>query len=334
MNRRRGLTVIVTGSVGFLGANIVQCLAQHGHTVIACDLVEPDSLLSDFWRGVESNISFEKGDVLNLEWLSDVCLKYEPSAFVHAAAVTSVDIKSEARTARAMIATNILGTVNVLEVARNYPRSRLISLSSSGIYGTSKPDALLRESRHLPFEDFDTYLITKEVSERVALRYEAVMGEDVVIGRVNGPYGPMERPNSVRQIMSPVLQIVRTGLSKHSVRIRGPVGPLTLTYAADLSNSIRLLLETADLAHRIYNLSSGRAYKIGELLTELGSLLTETRFELVAGESEVDVTLSAISVRGRCDIARLEADTGFRPAYDLATGLRAALPWWRASFGT
>lgn len=334
MNIRADLTILVTGATGFVGANVVQCLAQHGHDVIACDLNEPDSLLRDFWHGAEGGISYEKGDVLNLEWLADVCTKYGPNAFVHAAAVTAVDIQSELRATRAMIATNILGTVNVLEAARNYSGSRVVVLSSSGIYGTSRPDVVLQECRHLQLEDFNTYLITKEVSERIGLRYVAVAGEDVVIGRVNGPYGPMERPNNVRHIMSPIFQIVRAALERGSVRIGGPFGPFSLTYTADLADSIRLLLETTELAHRTYNLSSGVVHSTGEVLDALGRLMTESQFELVMGESEVDVALSTLSLRGRVDIERLQTDTGFRPAYDLATGLQSAMPWWRASLGT
>ncbi len=201
-------------------------------------------------------------------------------------------------------------------------------ISSSGVYGFDDPN-VIPETAELPRDRLELYGITKRASEELCLRYAELLGMSIAIGRLNGPYGPMERDTGVRPLMSPIYQIAQMAFTRDVVRIRETDGAFDWTYVLDLAESVRLLTMAPHLANQIYNLSSGVRLPLTEVVKEFAALLPPGRLELVDGESEADLILS-LPKRGALSIARLNDDVGYKPAYDMKRGLETSLPWWRA----
>lgn len=319
---------LVTGATGFVGANLVRHLAERGHRVVAFDLQPPPAAVVRFWAAAQGRVAFAAGDVVDQEQLAEAAERYAPDAIVHAAVITAVDPAAEAAHAARMATVNLMGTLQVLELARRARVRRVLYISSSGLYGRTDPHRLITEDDPLQVEG--VYSITKQTSEALCLRYRALYGLDIVVGRLNGPYGPMERDTGVRQLMSPIYQLARAALSRPAVRLRAVDSAYDWTYTADLAEAIRLLVESAGLRHQVYNLSSGRSWRLSEVTAQLESLVPGVRFSWVKPDEAADLQLADLPRRGPLNISRLREDTGYAPRFDLEQGLHDAIPWWCA----
>ena len=325
--------VIVTGATGFVGATLVAHLAHLGHTVVATDLRHPSALLMRYWHAVRSRIVLEAGDVRDAPWLEHVVDRHRPRAIVHGATVTALGRAREAEQLRSMIETNIMGTVNLLEAARQNRCIRIVLLSSSGVYGSTPLEAKLKEDAPLPTGEHDAYLVTKLSAEGIGRRYAVVAGLDVVVARIDGPYGPMEVPTPMRPIVSPLFQLVRGALTDGRVSIAGTDRPMPFTFTRDLADGICRLATAERLGSRLYNVSAGQSTYLSAALEILKDTVPEVSVSWVAPGSPCTLDLSSYPSRGTVDRTLLSRETGFQPQYSLLRGIRASLPWWRAALG-
>lgn len=318
-------TVLITGGTGFVGANLVLHMAQSGYQVVAYDLSPPSPLVGRFWDLAKQQIVFEEGSVTDQRRLTEVAATYKPTDIIHAAAVTAVNTTAEASLATRLMEVNLLGTVRVLDLARDSGVRRFLYVSSGGVYGSTDPEVPLSEDS--PLQLVSLYAIAKETSERVCLRYRELFEMDVIVGRLGQPYGPMERETNVRSVLSPIYQMARAALQRGLVRLPKPDYQCDWTYTADLAEAIRQLLRASDLGHVVYNLSNGQPRWLSDVAKHLSVLIDGARFEWV--DSAGDIDLSSDPRRGPMAPTRLYSDVDFQPAYTLERGLEAALPWWR-----
>jgi len=284
-------------------------------------------VLDEYWAPFAQDIVFEAGSVTDPARLNEVGTLHKPDRIVHAAAITAVDPITEAQLGARMVEVNVMGTLRALELGRTLKVKRLVYISSSGVYGFDDTNTIY-ETAELPRDRLELYGITKRASEELCLRYAELLNMDIAIGRLNGPYGPMERDTGVRPLMSPVYQIAQAALTKDVVQVRTPQGGFDWTYVLDLAEAVRLLTMADKLPNQIYNLSSGVKRPLADVYAELVGLLPPGKFEFVDGDAKADLDLRALD-RGALDVTRLKEDVGYKPAYDLHKGLATALPWWR-----
>ena len=268
--------------------------------------------------------------VMDAARLAVVLRRHSPNLILHAAAITAVDPASETNYGATMVEVNVVGTLRVLELARDAGVKRMLYISSSGVYGFAPFEAPIAETAQVPEEDIGLYAISKITAERLCLRYAELMGVDVIVGRLNGPYGPMERDTGVRSVMSPIYQVGCAALTRDKVRVRTRASAFDWTYTLDLALAARLLLEAKTLHHRVYNLSGGRSYTLADVIDAFGRVVNGVEFEWVDSDRSEPMDLDIGPGRRQLDVARLRSDVGFAPAYDLECGLRASMPWWRA----
>ena len=225
------MATLVTGGVGFVGANIVKGLAKAGHQVVCFDLSGPDGLLEDFIGEHSSQVSFAQGDILDREGVGRLGDEYRIDKIVHAAVFTVNRVELETQRSRDIVSINIEGTANLLELARKQPVDRFVYVSSGAVYGgASPPDQTLNEEV-APVPQ-NLYGITKYASELLTRRYGELHQISTASVRLSTPYGPMERVTGHRDVMSPFYhwtgRVVRGG--GHSTRRLGPRPGLHLRY--------------------------------------------------------------------------------------------------------
>ena len=129
------MATLITGGTGFVGANLVKDLASNGHTVVSMDLNAPDSLMHNFISEVASNISFVTGDILDQQFLDNIQSTYKIDRIIHAAVYTVNQLDLEIEKSREIIDINVMGTTNLLELARKVQVERFLYISSGAAYG-------------------------------------------------------------------------------------------------------------------------------------------------------------------------------------------------------
>ncbi len=110
------MTTLVTGGNGWLPSHIVRRLARLGETVVSYDLMEPDDVLHQFLGEDISKVVFAVGDVTDRERLRDTAVRHAGTNIINAAAITP-RVDRERREPERIIAVNLSGVVNALEVA-------------------------------------------------------------------------------------------------------------------------------------------------------------------------------------------------------------------------
>lgn len=200
-NRR----VLITGSSGFLGQRLAWTLGKMGATVFGFD-----------YRADEFNLDdFQLGDVRDYGTVERAVAEFKPSIIFHLAAITQV---VDAKLVPLLTyATNIIGTANVLEVARTVGADFGISTivaSSDKAYGRLPSLAIADEKTRLdPYHPYD---VSKASADFIARSYADVYGQKVAITRSGNIYGPGDTnwqriiPDTIRSLLEGRPLIIRT----------------------------------------------------------------------------------------------------------------------------
>jgi nucleoside-diphosphate-sugar epimerase len=320
-------TVLVTGGTGFVGIHVARALALNGHRVICLARhALPDGSLRDAFFGTAAErIVLIAGDVRHLEDVQAAWSAHHPTHLVHAAAITPTPDMERAMAA-AVVATNVAGTANVLDTACRHGAARVVYVSSAGVYGDTADDAPIEETS--PLRGHALYAITKQTAERLCEYYERRYAVPIVAARAGWVYGTMERPlTGSREQMSLVYECVRLALKHEEVRLHDLDPVRDWIDADDLARAVMALLFTDPLPHRVYNCAGPRGYSHAELLDTLARIVP-LRYRRSPDVETPSVTPALTRRRrGPLSVGRILADTDYRPAIDLETGLRRYVEW-------
>jgi nucleoside-diphosphate-sugar epimerase len=321
------MTILVTGATGFACINIIRMLAAEGEKVVGFDLVPPGPEVEQFLRGLENRVTFVEGDVSDMPALLDLALKHDVRRIVHGAAITP-SRAVEQSVPHKIVSVNLMGTVNLLEVARQIHADRFVFVSSSGMYGPPRDrTAPVLEDSSLQLDRF--YAICKYSCELLLKRYKSLFGLSTVSGRMAAIYGPMERVTASRGNPSIVYHLVRALKNGKKIRARGVEFVQDVTHVDDACTIWKHLTFGESLRYDEYNVSAGIAYSLGTVLDTLKQLAPEFDYVCVGPGEDVDVEIAPIWERGALDMSRASSEFGFAPRYDLKRGLESYLAWAR-----
>ena len=250
------MVTLVTGGTGFVGANIVKDLASNGHQVLSLDINGPDKLLKDFLGQAANNITFIQGDIVDAGMLSDLSENHQIEKIVHAAVYTVNREALEIERSRDVVAINLEGTANVLELARNQRVNRFIYVSSGAAYGTAlSGDQMMNEET--PPEPENLYGITKFASEMITRRYGQLHDLSTATVRLSTPYGPMERVTGHRAVMSVFHDWTGRVARGEGIIAEDMDQGRDYIYITDIAEGLRCVLAAPELPHDLYNLTTG-----------------------------------------------------------------------------
>jgi nucleoside-diphosphate-sugar epimerase len=320
------MKVLVTGGTGAVGINIVRVLAEAGHDVLCLSrrAGEPDPARDRFWATARDRIALLPGDVGSAEVLAAIFEMHRPTHVVHAAAITPT-ADMERQSAPMVLQANLMGTVHVLEAVRRSGIRRLVYVSSGAVYGETDETVTVDETA--PVRPAGLYAIAKDTSERLCAYLGRLHDIDWTALRVGWVYGPMERPMAgSRLTMSLAYACARLAAAGEEVRLAHLDAVRDWIHAEDVGRAVLAVLTRPSLPSRIYNLSGGVAVSHRTLLDTLGRV-TPVRYRHVH-EAEANVPPAVTRPRrGPLSIARLAAETGFRPHLSLERGLRTYVEW-------
>ena len=328
------MKVLITGSAGFIGHNLARRLLGEGLRVIGVDAFTPYydvALKNDRSAELESHDRFKRYDlqIEDYDALKAVFGTEKPDAIVHLAAQAGVRYSLEHP--RAYIDANVVGSFNVIELAKQYEVEHLVMASTSSAYGANTK---------YPFQETDPtpypltiYAATKLASELVAHSHSHLYGTPTTMLRFFTVYGPWGRPDMAPFLFADrIFQGAPIDVFNHGKMERD------FTYIDDLTRGIALLLRAPPVkgeragendslspaaAHRIVNIGNEAPVAlmdfIGALETHIGKPAILNMMEMQPG----DVT------KTYADSSLLKTLTGFQPATDINTGVKAFVDWYR-----
>jgi GDP-4-dehydro-6-deoxy-D-mannose reductase len=306
--------VLVTGATGFAGSHLLDRLRGRKRLVGWC---RPGGQAP----GPSEDVTWDAVDVLDSVAVREGIERASPTHIYHLAGAPLVG--ASWRNTAAPLRANALGTHHVLDAVRLSGRKcRVLVVTSAQIYQQS--DEPISESAQLVPRT--PYGLSKLAADQLALRAVLDDGLDVVVARPFNHAGPRQRPDYVVSSFARQLALIEAGRAEPVLRVGNLSARRDLTDVRDVVDAYLRLMDAAP-AGRPYNICSGRAWRIADLLDELRQLSTTP----VEVEIDQDRLRPADALVLQGDATRLRAELGWSPTIPVEQMLRDTLEWWRAS---
>ena len=310
-----GEKLIVTGGAGFIGSHLVDHLMENGHSVIVIDnLFSGKTSNLERWEG-DPDLKFIKGDIRGD---LDALLKDEDlsgvSAVFHLAAL--INVMASIEDPREDASVNLLGTMNVLDLAREHDIDRVLFSSSAAVYGDTDK---LPTGEYTPLHPLSPYGIHKMGSEGLTTLYNEKYGMGNAAFRFFNVYGPRQDPSN--PYSGVISKFIDRAASGDDLIIFGD-GEQTrdFIYVTDVVRILILGWERG--AAGIYNVGLGRENTVKDLARHIVGIAA-SRSRIIHEDPRKGEIL-----RSRADISRIEKDLSFVKEVGLREGLKRTYEWF------
>jgi UDP-glucose 4-epimerase len=310
--------ILVTGGLGLIGSSTVRALLDLGE---CCVLVQrrPPGMLADL---ADPRVAAEQADITDLAALLDIGTRHKVTGIVHLAGSVPWPPGSGEPVVAARQA--IASLCNVIEAARSWDVRRVGVASTIGVYGGVAAEGPFREDMPLPMASGHVIPAFKKIGELLGDHLADATGIEIVNYRIGAIWGPRGRATAT---FSPVPQFVHAAVRATAPDLsllRYPVyaeDAIDLCYVKDCGRALALLQLADRLSHRTYNVGSGRATTNAEVIAAIKKVVPDARIGLPVGGT---------GRRQYLDIARVQQDTGYHPAYDTEHAAADYIAWLRA----
>lgn len=260
ISKIKSKNVIVTGGAGFIGSNLVNRLIQKGHRVVVID-----NLSSGKKESIHPKATFYKADVRD----KNICKIFEkenPKAIFHLAAYPLVD--QAYNNPLKAIETNIMGTVNILDICRERGNlETIIVVSSDKAYGKSKK---LPYKEYFPLKGDHPYDVSKSAADLIAQTYFHTYNLPIAITRFSNTFGPGD-PNSSRIIPGAIDAVIE----KKQLLIRSDGKMIRCyTYVKDIADGCIKLMENREkVAGQAFNFASKNIFSVIDVVKKIEKII-------------------------------------------------------------
>lgn len=306
--------ILVTGAGGFIGSHLTELLVEKGYNVKA--FVHYNS--SNKWGWLDSSllkneIEIVSGDIRDYD--SVYAAMQDCETVYHLAAL--IGIPYSYVSPQAYIKTNIDGTYNVLQAARQQGVGKILVTSTSETYGTAQYVPI--DEKH-PMVGQSPYSATKIASDQLSISYYKSFDLPVKIVRPFNTYGPRQ---SARAIIPTVISQILNGETTLKLGNLSPTRDLT--FVKDTANGFFEIAQTNGLFGEITNIGMSEEITIGNLVQLIADLIG-TKVEIISDEQRIRPDKSEVE-RLFCNNTKLQANTNWKPVYTLETGLKETIDW-------
>lgn len=329
------MRVLVTGTAGFIGFHLARRLIAEGHEVAGIDGMTAyyDVELKHRRHALlKRHNGFSEHEIMleDTTAVEQVCADFKPQVIVHLAAQAGVRYSLE--NPRAYIDANVVGTFNIMEMARSHGVQHFLLASTSSAYGANTD---------MPFAETDRadwpmtlYAATKKATELMSHSYSHLWGIPTTAFRFFTVYGPWGRPDMA------LFKFVDATLNGRPIDVyNGGDMVRDFTYIDDLVESIYRLIGVPPVAGqpvtnvtdslspvapwRVVNIGGGVPVKLTSYIEAMEAALGRTAERNLLPMQPGDVP----ATEANADL--LEALTGYRPSTTVDVGVRAFCDWYR-----
>ncbi|MEY4762706.1 MAG: dTDP-glucose 4,6-dehydratase [Pseudomonadota bacterium] len=326
--------ILVTGGAGFIGSNfVIDWLAATGEPVVNLDLLT--------YAGNFENLApvasdprhiFVRGDIADSDFVAGLLEKHRPRAILNFAAESHVDRSIYGPAA--FIQTNIVGTFNLLEAARQYWKGlptelaasfRFLHVSTDEVYGSlhASDPAFTEENR---YEPNSPYSASKAASDHLVRAYHHTYGMPTLTTNCSNNYGPLQFPEKLIPLA------IQNLLAGKNVPVYGDGRQVRdWLYVSDHCAAIRRVLEAGHIGE-VYNVGGWNEQANIDVVHALCDLVDEMRPAADGTSRRTQIQFvtdrPGHDRRYAIDARKIERELGWRPAETFETGLRKTVRWY------
>ena len=306
--------LVVTGADGFIGSHLTEALVRQGHTVKA--FVQYNSFNSWGWLdhcATDTRGQFEvfAGDVRDPNGVRQALKGCD--AVLHLAALIAIPYSYHSPDT--YVDTNIKGTLNVVQAARDLGIGRVIHTSTSEVYGTARFVPITEEH---PLQGQSPYSASKIGADQIALSFYSSFQTPVVVVRPFNTYGPRQ---SARAVIPTIITQLAKG--KKSIRL-GSVSPTRdFNYVADTVAGFEAALKADHVAGEVINLGSNYEISVGDTARLIGEIMG-VDLAIETDEQRIRPEKSEVERLWACN-AKAKRLLGWEPRYGQREGFKRGL---------
>jgi UDP-glucose 4-epimerase len=308
-------TILVTGGAGFIGSHIVDAYVAAGHDVVVVDNLQTGKL-----ENIHPRARFHHADIRDMDALRRILVDERPQVICHHAALA--DVRASLADPVGYTQVNVVGTLNLLEAAREMRNVRRFTFASTGgaVYGEP---ANLPTPEECPPRPLDPYGASKLSCEHYIDTYRHNHGLEYTILRYSNVYGPRQDPAGEAGVVA----IFAAGmLASREVMIHGDgFQSRDFVYVEDVARANLLALNARGSG--IYNIGTGTATDINTLFHWLGQLTAYDLPERHGPPKPGEVRSIYL------DCTHAQQALGWVPQIALAEGLARTVAFFRANLG-
>lgn len=310
--------MLVTGADGFIGSHLVEELLRRECKVRA--FVFYNSFNSWGWLDslppeVLSQLDVFAGDIRDPNGVATAMRGCE--VIFHLAALIAIPFSYHSPDS--YVDTNIKGTLNVLQGARQLGTERVVITSTSEVYGTAQYAPI--DEKH-PFQGQSPYSATKIGADRLAESFYRSFETPIIIARPFNTYGPRQ---SARAVIPTIITQLLSGQSE--LRLGSLTPTRDFNYVKDTVQGFIALAEADAVIGQEINIATGIEHSIADIANVLISELNPDA-KIVTDEDRLRPEASEV-FRLMGDNTRITSLTTWRPSYDLEAGLRDTIAWFK-----
>ena len=312
-------TTLVTGADGFIGSHLTEYLAAHTNDHIKA-FVYYNSFNSWGWLDTLPKETLDKieifaGDIRDpngvREAMKDVDTVY------HLAALIAIPFSYHSPDS--YVDTNIKGTLNVLQAAKNLGTGRVLVTSTSEVYGTAQYVPI--DEKH-PYQGQSPYSATKIGADRLAESFYRSFELPVSIVRPFNTYGPRQ---SARAVIPTIITQLLSGYKE--IKLGSLTPTRDYTFVKDTVRGFVSIANCKEAIGQEINIASQFEVSIGDLANELIRQINPDA-EIVCDTERIRPEKSEVNRLFGCN-EKIQRLTGWKPEYSLADGLKETIAWLR-----
>ena len=328
------MTILVTGSAGFIGANFVlDWLAEHEESVVSLDkLTYAGNLQNLASLKKDTRHTFVQGDIGDQALITELLATHQPRAVINFAAESHVDRSIHGP--EDFIQTNIVGTFRLLEALREYHKGlsgeaaeafRFLHVSTDEVYGSLNPmDPAFTETNQ--YEPNSPYSASKAASDHLVRAYHHTYGLPVLTTNCSNNYGPYHFPEKLIPL------VIHNALAGKELPIYGDGQQIRdWLYVKDHCSAIRRVLESGKLGET-YNVGGWNEKANLEVVHTLCDILDQEqpRSDGLSYREQLTFVKDRLGHDRRyaIDASKLERELGWKPTETFETGIRKTVRWY------
>lgn len=310
--------VLVTGADGFIGSHLTEMLLEKGYSVKAFTFYNSFNnwgWLDTLPEKILSEINIFSGDIRDPNGVREAMRGID--MVFHLAALIAIPFSYHSPDS--YVDTNIKGTLNVLQAARELETEKIMITSTSEVYGTAQYVPI--DEKH-PFQGQSPYSATKIGADRLAESFYRSFRLPAAIVRPFNTYGPRQ---SARAVIPTIITQLLAGKTEIKLGMLTPTRDFN--YVKDTAEGFVAIAESDKTVGEEINIASQREISIGDLASEIIKQINPNA-ELVCDEQRIRPEKSEVN-RLLGSNEKIQKLTNWKPRYSLEQGLGETIEWVR-----